>query len=74
MANRSGGASVADVGRLQEARVGLERQLGFPVRASIGKDLRLLAFPVTRSDRERLQGVSRWAGFPVEVRDAPIKA
>lgn len=71
MANRAGGVGVSDVGRLQEARKSLEQELGFPVAASIGKDLRLLAFPKTRADRDRLSGLTSWSGFHIEVRDTP---
>ena len=71
MATRSGGGSVAQVGALQEARKSLELEVGFPIAASVGKDMRLLAFPRTDADRERLKSIPRWSGFPVEVRDTP---
>jgi hypothetical protein len=74
MATRSGGATLTDVGRLQEARKSLEDQVGFPVAASIGKDLRLLAFPRNEADQERLKGFPTWKGFLVEVRDTPRAA
>jgi len=74
MATRSGGASISDVGRLQEARADLERQLGIPVAASIGRDLRLrlLAYPKTDEQRAAVPAMHR--GFPVETREAPRAA
>jgi len=71
MATRVGGATVNQVGQLQEARRSLELEVGFPIAASIGKDLRLLAFPRTEADRERLKAIPRWSGFLVEVRETP---
>jgi len=71
MATRSGGGGVAQVGRLQEARHSLELELGFPVAASIGSDMRLLAYPVTPEDREKLKAYPNWAGFVVEARETP---
>ena len=72
MATRSGGVGVGDVGRLQEARHRLEEELGFPVAASIGRDLRLLAFPKTKADSAKLVGYGgRFKGFVIEERETP---
>jgi hypothetical protein len=72
MANRSGGVGVGDVDRLQEARKRLEEELGFPVAASIGRDLRLLVFPKTKADSAKLPGYGgTFKGFPIEERETP---
>ncbi len=66
MATRAGGAIVAQVGKLQEARVSLEKKLGFPVAASLHKQLLLVAAPPSEVDEAKVP--ARWLGFPVEVR------
>ena len=71
MATRVGGATISQVGALQEARKSLELEVGFPISTHIGKDLRLWAFPRTDADRERLKSIPRWSGFLVEIRETP---
>jgi hypothetical protein len=70
MASRSGGASVALVGQLQEARKSLEMSLKLPVASSIGKDLRLLV--AVKDDEDAKRVPAKWQGFPVEVRKPAV--
>lgn len=68
MATRSGGASTAQVGALQEARRSLEKELRLPVASSIGKDLRLLVACKDDEDVKKVAAFPKWGGFLVEAR------
>jgi hypothetical protein len=62
MPTRAGMASVAQVGKLQEARASLEKLLGFPVAVSLRGGLRLVAHPPPGRETE-VPG--HHLGFPI---------